>query len=378
MTKQILVFMKTALIHDWLISLGGAEKVLDAIFSIYPSSIYTLIKRNFFLEKTSFNDAKIVTSFIQKLPFAIQNHRNYLPFFPSAIERFDLSEYDVILSNSHAVAKGVKVNEGQLHICYCHTPMRYAWDLRDEYLSHLSGIKERLAKWTLAYLRKWDVSSLNVHHFIANSHYVAERIKRTYEREATVIYPPVQTDFFDFQVVKEDFYLTMSRLVPYKRIDLIVEAFSQMPSRRLCVIGDGPEMGKIKKMAGKNVELLGFQSNEILRKYLGRARAFIFAAEEDFGIAPVEAQASGTPVIAYGKGGLLESVIENQTGIFFKEQTRSSLIEAVDRFEKMKFDSRLIRCNAERFNEMRFKKEFKQFVEDKWEDFCENHHSSRR
>jgi glycosyltransferase involved in cell wall biosynthesis len=371
--------MKTVLIHDWLVSLGGAEKVLDAIFSIYPSSIYTLVKREGFFDKSSFANAKIITSFIQKLPFALRNHRNYLPFFPSAVESFDLSDFDVILSSSHAVAKGVKVREGQLHICYCHTPMRYAWDLQGEYMSQLSGIKERLAKWTLSYLRKWDIGNLgSVHHFIANSQYIAERIKRIYGREAEVIYPPVQTEFFDFQSDKEDFYLTMSRLVPYKRIDLIVEAFSKMPRKRLCVIGDGPEMERIKKLAGKNVELLGFQPDDIVRKYLSRARAFIFAAEEDFGIAPVEAQAAGTPVIAYGKGGALETVIENQTGLFFKEQSISSLIEAIEQFEQMQFDPRRIRMNAERFNKACFKEKFKHFVEEKWEEFCENYHSSRR
>ena len=371
--------MKTVLIHDWLVSLGGAEKVLDAIYSIYPSSIYTLVKREGFFDKSAFADAKIITSFIQKLPFSSLNHRNYLPFFPSAIESFDLSDFDVILSSSHAVAKGIKVREGQLHICYCHTPMRYAWDLEGEYLSQLSGIKEQLAKWTLSYLRKWDVGNLeSVHHFIANSKYIAKRIKRIYDRDAEVIYPPVQTELFNFQQDKEDFYLTMSRLVPYKRVDLIVEAFSKMPSKRLILIGDGPEMERIKKLAGKNVELLGFQPDDVIRGYLSRARGFIFAAEEDFGIAPVEAQAAGCPVIAYGKGGVLETVVENQTGIFFDEQTVSSLVKAIDQFEVMSFNPQEIRLNAERFNETRFKKEFKQFVEDKWEEFCENYHSGRR
>ncbi|HEX2578833.1 MAG TPA: glycosyltransferase [Rhabdochlamydiaceae bacterium] len=371
--------MKTVLIHDWLVSLGGAEKVLNAIYSIYPSAIYTLVKKEGVLNKTSFADAKIITSFIQKLPFAMQNHRNYLPFFPSAVESFDLSDFDVILSSSHAVAKGIKITQQQLHICYCHTPMRYAWDLEGDYLSHLSGIKEVLAKWTLSYLRKWDVGNLeSIHYFIANSHYIADRIKRVYGRDAEVIYPPVQTEKYQIQQNKEDFYLTMSRLVPYKRVDLIVEAFSKMSSKRLVVIGDGPEMEKLKKIAGKNVELLGFQEDGIAKDYLERARGFVFAAEEDFGIAPVEAQAAGTPVIAYGKGGVLETVIENQTGIFFMEQTATSLIEATHQFEKMQFDPERIRLNAERFNETRFKNEFKQFVEDKWEDFCENYHFSRR
>jgi glycosyltransferase involved in cell wall biosynthesis len=369
--------MKTALIHDWLISLGGAEKVLDAIFSIYPSPIYTLLKREGIFKECSFAQAEILTSFIQKMPFAGQSHRNYLPLFPTAIEQFDLSQYDVLLSSSHAVAKGVEVKEGQLHICYCHTPMRYAWDLHDQYVRDLQGVKEWLARKTLSYMRKWDVTH-QVHHFIANSRYIADRIKRVYGREAEVIYPPVQTELFECSKDKEDFYLTMSRLVPYKRVDLIVEAFSRMPSKKLVVIGDGPEMEKIKKLAGKNVELLGFQSDHVLRQTLSRAKAFVFAAEEDFGIAPVEAQASGTPVIAYGKGGALESVVDGETGIFFQQQTVADLIEAVNRFEQMEFDPIRIRLNAERFNEKRFKSEFKQFVEEKWEDFCENYHSSRR
>lgn len=371
--------MKTALIHDWLVSLGGAEKVLDAIFSIYPSPIYTLVKREGSFDRSSFAQAEILTSFIQKLPFAVSGHRNYLPFFPAAIERFDLSGYDVLLSSSHAVAKGIDVKEGQLHICYCHTPMRYAWDLHDQYVGDLQGVKEWLAKWTLSYMRKWDVNHLNrIHHFIANSQYIAERIQRIYGREAEVIYPPVQTELFEFRADKEDFYLTMSRLVPYKRMDLIVEAFSHLPSKKLVVIGDGPEMEKIKKLSGKNVELLGFQSDDVLRKYLSRAKAFIFAAEEDFGIAPVEAQAAGTPVIAFGKGGVLETVVKGETGIFFEEQTVPSLLEAIGQFEQMEFDPARIRANAERFNETRFKSEFKQFVETKWEDFCENYHSCRR
>jgi glycosyltransferase involved in cell wall biosynthesis len=371
--------MKTAIVHDWLVSLGGAEKSLDAIFSLYPSPIYTLIQKEGFVKQSPFARAEIFTSFIQKLPFATKNHRNYLPFFPSAIERFDLNPYDVIISSSHAVAKGAKIREGQLHLCYCYTPMRYAWDLYDQYMSDLSGLKELLAKWTLAYMRKWDAGNAHqVHHYAAISHYIADRVKRVYNREATVIYPPVQTEEFEFQPNKDDFYFTMSRLVPYKRIDLIVEAFSRMPSKRLVVIGDGPEMEKIKKLAGKNVELLGFQPDQVMRKYLSQARAFVFAAQEDFGIAPVEAQACGTPVIAYGKGGSLETVVNGETGIFFEEQTVGSLIEAVEKFERIEFDPERLKCNAERFNEARFKKEFKQFVEEKWEDFCESHHSCRR
>lgn len=371
--------MKTAIVHDWLVSMGGAEKSLDAIFSLYPSPIYTLVQKEGFFQKSSFAQAEIITSFIQKLPMATTKYRNYLPFFPTAVERFDLTPYDVIISSSHAVAKGAKIREGQLHLCYCYTPMRYAWDLYDQYMSDLSGLKEILAKWTLSYMRKWDAGNADkVHHYVAISQFIADRIKRVYGREATVIYPPVETDEFEFQTHKDDFYFTMSRMVPYKRIDLIVEAFTQMPCKRLVVIGDGPEMEKIKKLAGKNIELLGFQPDPVMRKYLSQARAFVFAAEEDFGIAPVEAQASGTPVIAYGKGGSLETVIKGKTGIFFEEQTVSSLIEAIEKFEHREFDPEDLRLNAERFNRARFKKEFKQFVEEKWEDFSESHHSCRR
>jgi glycosyltransferase involved in cell wall biosynthesis len=228
-------------------------------------------------------------------------------------------------------------------------------------------------------MRKWDAGNADgVHHYAAISHYIADRIKRVYNREATVIYPPVETEEFEFQTKKEDFYFTMSRMVPYKRIDLIVEAFSQMPSKRLVVIGGGPEMERIKKLAGKNIELLGFQPDHVMRQYLSKARAFVFAAQEDFGIAPVEAQACGTPVIAFGKGGSLETIINGETGIFFNEQSVSSLIEAIEKFERREFDPQRLKLNAERFNRARFKREFKQFVEEKWEDFSESHHSCRR
>jgi glycosyltransferase involved in cell wall biosynthesis len=370
--------MKTALVHDWLVTLGGAERVLDAIFSIYPSPIYTLVEKKGVFNQASFSEAQVMTSFIQKLPFAKRAYRNYLPFFPKAIEGFDLSPYDVVISSSHAVAKGVKVQETQMHVCYCHTPMRYAWDLYEQYMSDLNGAKELLARWTLGYLRKWDAGSAGrVTHFVANSRYIAERIKRIYGREATVIYPPVQTDAIKKCENKDNFYLTMSRLVPYKRIDLVVEAFSHLPDKKLCVIGDGPEMNKIKRLAGRNVEILGYQSDSQVKDYLARAKALIFAAEEDFGIIPVEAQAAGTPVIAFGKGGALETVIEGETGLFFSEQTVKSIIEAIEKFEKLSFNPERICQQAHRFNAERFKQEFKQFVESKWEEFCESYHFSR-
>ena len=367
--------MKIALVHDWLTTIGGAERVLESIYELFPSPIYTLVKNEKILKGSILEKAEIHTSFIHKLPKAKTKYRNYLMFFPLAIEQFDLSDYDVIISSSHAVAKGILVNSNQLHICYCHTPIRYAWDLYHKYLKEvnfLKGIKGAIAKLVLHYLRIWDVTTANrVDYFVANSNYVAKRIKRVYGREATVIYPPVDIEKFEVSTSKENFYLTVGRMVPYKKIDLIVEAFSRMPDKKLIVIGIGPDYRKIKKKSGKNVELLGYQPFEILKDYMQKAKAFIFAAEEDFGIAPVEAQACGTPVIAYGRGGAMETVIEGKTGTIFKEQTVESLVEAIRNFEKEEdmFDPLEIRRNAERFSKKRFKRELKIFVDKKVEEF---------
>ena len=369
--------MKIALVHDWLINIGGAEKVLETIYQLSPAAIFTLVVDRRKIKGTLFGDADLHTSFVQKLPFSKSKYRNYLPFFPIAIEQFDFSDYDVIISSSHAVAKGVLIPSNKLHICYCHTPMRYAWDLYHSYLNDTKlnkGLKGYIAKLVLHYIRLWDnVSSNRVDYFIANSKNVANKIKKIYRRDSVVIYPPVKTDKFELYCKKENFYLTVSRLVPYKKIDLIVEAFSQMPEKRLIVIGDGPSFKSVSFKAKKNIELLGYQPFEVVRNYMQKAKAFIFAAEEDFGMAPVEAQSCGTPVIAFSKGGALETVIENKTGIFFKKQTPESLIEAVKCFEKIAdaFDCRAIRQNAERFSEKRFKKEFKEFVDKKIEQFFE-------
>jgi len=367
--------MKIALVHDWLTNWGGAEGVIKSIYEIYRAPIYTLVKDDRSLANKILEETNICTSFIQKLPKAKTKYRDYLIFYPLAIEQFDLSQYDVIISSSHAVAKGVLTNSSQLHICYCHTPIRYAWDLYHSYLkeSGLSkGIRGTIAKIILHYIRVWDVTTSNrVDYFIANSKYVAKRIKKIYGRDSVVIYPPVNIDKFEVYTEKEDFYLTASRMVPYKKIDLIVETFSRLPDKRLIVIGDGPDFEKIKRKAGKNVELLGYQPFEVLKNCMQRAKAFIFSAEEDFGIVPVEAQACGTPVIAYGKGGATETVIEGETGLFFKEQSVESLIEAVRKFETMedKFDSGIIRENAEKFSKERFKREFKEFVDRRIEEF---------
>ncbi|MEW6418733.1 MAG: glycosyltransferase family 4 protein [Nitrospirota bacterium] len=362
--------MEIAIIHDWLVTYAGAERVLEQIIQLYPKAdLYSLIdflpedERNFILNK------RVNVSFVQRLPFARKKYRSYLPLMPLAIEQFDLSGYDLIISSSHAVAKGVLTNSNQLHICYCYTPIRYVWDLHHQYLKETNldkGIKGLIAKVILHYMRMWDLATTNrVNYFVTLSNYIARRIKKVYGRDSVVIYPPIDIEKFHVGNKREDFFLTASRMVPYKKIDLTVEAFSKMPDKKLVVIGDGPDFEKIKKKAKSNVELLGYQKDDVLKEYLQKARAFIFAAEEDFGIIPVEAQACGTPVIAYGKGGTLETIVENKTGILFKEQTVESLIVAVNLFEKRqdKFDFHEIRKNAERFSKEGFKREFKEFVE---------------
>jgi glycosyltransferase involved in cell wall biosynthesis len=360
--------MKTALVYDWLLTMGGGERTLSAIQEAYPAPIHTLVHDPKQLKGSPFDGKEIYTSFVQKFPFAKRLYRNYLPFFSLAMEQFDLSAYDLILSTSHAVAKGVLTHSDQLHLCYCLTPMRYAWDLTHRYLDGVSGIQSGIARASLHYLRNWDIASLGrVDHFAAISQYIAKRIKKVYGRDSTVIYPPVETEKIPFCSSKDEYYLAVSRMVPYKRIDLIVEAFSHLPDKRLVVVGDGPEMKKIKSLAKKNVEILGWESDEKVRALMSRAKGFCFAAEEDFGIVVVEAQAAGTPVIAYGKGAVLETVIPGRSGLFYPQQDVGSLIEAIREFEKTEFDPYQIREHAQKFSRQRFIKEFQQFVEGKCE-----------
>lgn len=366
--------MKVAIIHDWLVTYAGAEKVLEQLLKIYPNAdLFSLVdfidedQRGFILNK------QVTTSFIQKLPFARKKYRSYLPFMPLAIEQLDVSKYDIIISSSHAVAKGVITGPDQLHISYVHSPIRYAWDLQHQYLKEAGlerGMKSWIAKTILHYIRNWDYRTANgVDYFVANSKFIARRIWKVYRRKADVIYPPVDVSAFTFHDKKEDFYLTASRMVPYKKIDLIVEAFSHMPDKKLVVIGDGPEFNKIKAKATANVELLGYQPFEVLRDYMQRSKAFVFAAEEDFGISPVEAQACGTPVIAYGKGGALETICgygqsNKPTGLFFKDQSIKALIESINLFEKISSDIKYQDCrdNALRFSPEIFRREFENYV----------------
>ncbi len=367
--------MESALVYDWLVTMGGGEKTLAAIYEVFPSPIYTLLQRKVWVAQSPFKEAEIHTSFLQNLPFSDQYYRQLLPLFPRAIGQFDLSAYPVVISVSHAVARGVRVHPDQLHLCYCYTPMRYAWDLMEQYLEGMAPLKRMLAQKILLKMRAWDAASVsNVDHFIAISAFVAERIRRIYGREADVIYPPVDTDQIAMGERKEDFYLTVSRMVPYKRIDLIVESFAHTPERKLVVIGEGPEMARIRAKAGPNVEFLGHQKDAVVYDYMRRARGFIFAAEEDFGIVVLEAQAAGTPVIAFGRGGALETVVDGQTGLFFSEQSPKSLLEALERFERMEFDPNLARAQALRFSRERFKQEFRQLIENQYE----SRHSSRR
>lgn len=367
--------MKIAIIHDWLVTYAGAEKVLEQIIDIYPEAdLFSLIDFMEHGERGFIKDKAVTTSLIQKLPMAKKRYRNYLPLMPRAIEQLDVSDYDVVISSSHAVAKGVITGPNQIHISYVHSPIRYAWDLQHQYLKEAGldkGLKGIFVRNMLHNIRNWDYRTANgVDYFLSNSDFIGRRIWKVYRRESKTIYPPVDVSAFTLCTDKEDFYLTASRMVPYKKIDLIVESFSQMPEKKLVVIGDGPDFEKIKAKAGSNVQLLGYQPFEVLKDYMQRAKAFVFAAEEDFGITPVEAQACGTPVIAFGKGGVLETVIsykksDKPTGLFFYEQKSKAVIQAVQEFEKNAalFSSDSCRDNAVKFSPERFKNEFRQFVD---------------
>jgi glycosyltransferase involved in cell wall biosynthesis len=361
--------LRVAIVHDWLVVYAGAERVLEQMLQVFPQAdLFAIVD---FLppdQRQFIGNRPVTTCFIQRLPFAMGKYRHYLPLMPLAVEQFDLSGYDLVISSSAAVAKGVITGPDQLHICMCYSPMRYAWDLTHQYLREsnlVSGPKSWLARWFLHKMRVWDARTANgVDEFIAISDFIARRIHKVYRRESTVIYPPVDIDSFTPAVDREDYYVTASRMVPYKRIDLIVEAFSKMPDRRLVVIGDGPEFEKIKSKATDNVTLLGYQPHDVLRHHLRTARAFVFAAEEDFGIAPLEAMACGTPVIAYRRGGARETVTPGVSGIHFDEQSAEAIVTAVSTFESCEhqFNSSTIRAEAERFGPVRFRKEFGQFV----------------
>lgn len=372
--------MKTAIVHEWLVNYAGSEKVVESFTNIWQDAdVFTLVDfLNDEERRIILKGKKAKTSFIQSLPYAKKRHRKYLPLFPKAIESFDLSKYDLIISSSHSVAKGVRTNKNQLHICYCHSPMRYAWDEADYYLKEAnlnSGIKGLVAQSILKYLRKWDLKSAdNVDYFIANSNHIAKKIKRIYNRHADVIYPPVDVEKFSLATEKEDFYLTASRLVPYKRIDLIIEAFTRMPDKKLIVIGSGPEKERLKTKAASNISLIGYQEFDSLKSYMQKAKAFVFAAEEDFGIIVVEAMACGTPVIAGNFGGTTESVVDKKTGVLFPNQTVDSIVEAVKNFDVIakSINNSEVRIHSEKFSREIFEKNIKTYVDEKIQLFNTN------
>lgn len=365
-------------VHEWLTEWGGSEDVTRAMLCALPAAaLHATIDFLTPENRARFGSVPIHTTFLQRVPFARTRFWNYLPLTALAVETHDLRGAQLIVSSSHAFAKGVLTRADQLHVSYVHSPMRYAWDLQQQYLKDYGlerGPKGLLARYLFHRLRRWDRQTANnVDLFLANSRHVQRRIWRTYRRPSRVLYPPVRTDLFQLQTRKEDHYVTVSRLVSYKRIDIMLEAFRAMPSRKLIVIGDGPELAALRASCPSNVTLLGRQSDEVVRQHLQSARAFVFAAHEDFGISPVEAQACGTPVIAYGAGGSLETVRglhagDCPTGLFFREQTPASLVEAVEAFEQAAaaFGPEACREWAEQFSEDRFRREFTACVEQAW------------
>jgi glycosyltransferase involved in cell wall biosynthesis len=373
--------MKIAIVHEWFVTYVGSERVVEKILKLYPEAdIYSLLDFLPEADRGFLNSKQVHTSFIQNLPFAKSHYRQYLALMPLAIEQFNLSGYDLVISSSHAVAKGVITGPDQLHISYVHSPIRYAWDMQHQYLEDSKldkGVMTWPARWLLHQMRIWDYRTANgVDHFVANSEFIARRIWKVYRRAAKVIYPPVNVSEFSMHEKKEEFYLAASRMVPYKKMDLIVEAFARMPDKHLIVIGDGPDMQKIKKKAKRNIEILSYQPTEILRDYMQKSKAFVFAAQEDFGIMPLEAQACGTPVIAYGRGGIQETIRglghTRPSGVLYDEQNPDAIIHAVELFENNHhlITPQACRLNAERFAPERFLSEFAQFVETAWENFC--------
>ena len=356
--------MKLAIVHDWLTNMGGAEQVIINFKRIYPDApVYTTFYTPEKLDD-ELKNINVKTSVLQgKKP--VYNHKKYFPLMPLAFSKFNMKDYDVILSSSSSCAKGVKKGKNAIHICYIHTPMRYAYEYKYEYTKGMNPIKKFLVNILLFFMRIWDKNNnKRIDYFIANSSEIQRRVKKTYTRESVVINPPVRCKLFNISETDGDYYFIVSRLVPYKRFDLAVQACKEL-GKKLVIIGDGPERKKLEEIANgdENIIFLGRQSDETVRKYMSECKALLFPGLEDFGIVPVEAQACGRPVIAYGKGGVLDTVIDEQTGVLFKEQTVESLKDAILRFEQMKFDKQKIRKHALEFDEEVFQKKIKEFVE---------------
>ena len=374
--------MRIAIVHDWLYTFGGAERVLQSMLRCFPDAdVFTLFDILPSADRIQIGITKCRTSFLQRMPGIRRHHRLYLPLMPLAIEQFNLSGYDLVISSSYAVAKGVLTGPDQLHVAYVHSPMRYAWDLQHQYLNESnlsSGAKSMLARYLLHRMRLWDTRTASgVDAYMVNSHFIARRVRKIYGRSARVIHPPVAIpDAPPIETVKENFFLTASRLVPYKNVHAVVEAFRSMPDQRLIVAGSGPELKRLQSIAGPNVSFVGFVSDLELRRLMSRARAFIFAAEEDFGITPLEAQSEGTPVVALGRGGVRETIraLGNApTGILFDQPTPAAIIQAVGAFVAREGSFSALDCfeNARRFSVQRFESEFSAYVHEQAEAFQE-------
>jgi glycosyltransferase involved in cell wall biosynthesis len=373
--------MRIAIVHDWLDTWGGAENVLATLLDLYPGAdLYAIVDFLTEADRARLGGRRIRTSFIQHLPFARRHFRKYLPLMPLAVERLDLSAYDLIISSSHAVAKGAMTGPNQFHICLCYSPARYAWELEGQYLAD-AGLDRwpmaGVARETMRRFRQWDLlASKRVDRFVAISDYIARRIERCYGRSSEVIYPPVDVARYPVAAAERSpSYLTLSRLVPYKRVDLLISAFAEMPDRQLVVAGDGPDMKSLAATAPPNVRLLGYVTDAERQRLLATARAFVFAAEEDFGIAPLEAQACGTPVIAFCQGGAAETLrgldASAPTAVFFGEQTSAAIRDAVIRFEHSadRITASACRASAERFDVTVFRRRFGDYVSSVFDEF---------
>jgi glycosyltransferase involved in cell wall biosynthesis len=362
--------VRVAVVHEWLTVIAGSERVLDEILALYPEAdLFALVCAVDGEPPSTYRGRRVRTSFVQRLPFVPHHFRRWLPLFPRAVESFDLSGYDLVISSSHCVAKGAVTRRDALHVSYCYSPVRYAWDLRDQYLeeSGLTGVRGWVARRMLDRLRRWDARTASrVDQFVTLSHHIAERISRCYGRESTVVYPPVDLDAFPLATRPRSGFVAASRLVPYKLMPLIIRAFAAMPDLSLTVIGDGPDQAACEHAANghSNIRLLPYEQS-VLCTELQRAEAFVFAALEDFGIAPLEAQACGTPVIAYGKGGAAETIRSGVTGLFFDEQSERAITDAVRRFRAAPaFAPEVCRANAERFTASAFRAGFRAAVAD--------------
>ncbi len=365
---------KIAIVHEWFDTYAGSERVVEQMLEVFPEAdLYALVDFVPPQQRSFIKNKKVTTTFIQKLPFTRKYFRNYLPLFPYAIEQLDLRKYDIIISSSHAIAKGVLTNGEQLHICYCHSPMRYAWDLYHQYIEDnglKKGLKGAFVKWVLHKIRIWDQSGAHrVNHYIANSHYISRRIQKIYGRSSAVIFPPADTIKFSPSSSRGDYYFAAARMVPYKKLDLIAEAFTKMPDKQLIIAGNGEQLDVIRAKSGKNIIIKDYLSHSEFVMHLRQAKAFVYAAEEDFGIVMAEAQAAGIPVIAFKKGGASDIIINEKTGVLFDEQTVASLIQGVDKFETLSFDAASISAHALQFSASVFREKLRNHVEECCREF---------